>query len=144
MCRSVELVLQAVRFRPPHRNAGLPTNPTLRRNANWHAWAIADNYTAIVFDTTDSKLYAYVGGALESGNLLMTSMIPAAIRSWDAFSTFGVPGDPTTKTQHYCGFDGYPSTLPWFQTVITNEIVECFETQGDDGSRDPRSPSKPA
>lgn len=25
--------------------------------------AIADNYTAIVFDTTDSKLYAYVGGA---------------------------------------------------------------------------------
>lgn len=58
----------------------------------------------------------------------MTSMIPVAIR-WDAFSTFGVPGDPTTKTQHYCGFDGYPSTLPWFQTVITNEIVECFETQ---------------
>lgn len=60
----------------------------------------------------------------------MTSLIPMAIR-WDAFSAFGVPGDPTTKTQHYCGFNGYNAQLPWFQNQLSPYVVECIESQAN-------------
>lgn len=60
----------------------------------------------------------------------MTSLIPIAIR-WDAYSAFGVPGDPTTKTQHFCGFDGHNVNLPWFQNVLSPSVVQCIESQAN-------------
>ena len=58
----------------------------------------------------------------------MTSLIPVAIR-WDAYSAFGVAGDPTTKTQHFAGFAQYRGVLPWWQTDITNDVTQCIESQ---------------